>query len=108
MFPSSAQTAVRAPSYIDITVDTNHSSTPDFLRAHLITSRGTLSNAFSRSTKAKHFLFLTIMLLPHLSDQKDSICCSISRNYSKLQVIHLYHVADPCLYHPLHYLHSLI
>ena len=51
--PSVVLTTVCAPSYIAMTAFTNHSSTPSFLRAHLVTSLGTLSNAFSKSTKAK-------------------------------------------------------
>ena len=36
-----------------MTADTNHSSTPNLRIAHLITSLGTLSKAFSKSTKPK-------------------------------------------------------
>jgi len=44
---------VFAPEYIDITADTSRSSTPSFRIAQLITSLGTLSKAFSKSTKPK-------------------------------------------------------
>src|SRR5580698_5514489 len=50
--PLSHLIKVFAPSYIVITVRTSHSSTPAFLNAHLTTSRGTQSNAFSKSTNA--------------------------------------------------------
>jgi len=50
-------TTVYGPPYIAMTAFTNHSSTPAFLRAHLVTSLGTLSNAFSRITKAKYSFF---------------------------------------------------
>ena len=45
---------VFAPEYIDITADTSHSSTPSLRIAQLITSLGTLSKAFSISTKPKY------------------------------------------------------
>jgi len=49
--PSVVLTTVCAPSHIAMTAFTIHSSSPAFLRAHLVTSLGTLSNAFSKSTK---------------------------------------------------------
>jgi len=39
--------------YTDMTVDTNHCSTPNLGIAHLITSLRTLSKAFTKSTKPK-------------------------------------------------------
>jgi len=46
--------------YIDITADTSYSSTTSLRIAQLITSLGTLSKAFSKSTKPKYsFLPLT-------------------------------------------------
>src|SRR5664279_2422076 len=50
-------TAVDASSYIDLITDTIHSSTPNFRKAHHTTSLGTLSKAFSKSTKAIHRSF---------------------------------------------------
>src|SRR5206468_7766983 len=47
-------TAVVTLSYIDMMTLTSHSSTFSFLNAHHNTSDGTLSKAFSRSTKAIH------------------------------------------------------
>ena len=47
-------TRLRALLYIACTRRTIHSSTPTFLIAHHKTFRGTRSNAFSRSTKAKN------------------------------------------------------
>ena len=47
-------TWLRALLYIACTRRTIHSSTPTFLIAHHKTFRGTRSNAFSRSTKAKN------------------------------------------------------
>jgi len=38
-----------------MTADTSHSSTPNLRIAHLITSLGTLSKAYSKSTKPSHF-----------------------------------------------------
>ena len=43
----------RPPIYIDITAYTSHSLTPSLCIAQLITSLGTLSKAFSKSTKPK-------------------------------------------------------
>jgi len=53
LLPKTVITTVLAPVYIDITADTNHSSTPTLCIAYLITSLGTLSKAFSKSTKPK-------------------------------------------------------
>src|SRR5206468_3174192 len=50
-------TAVFTSSYIDCITLTNHSSTFSFLRDHQRISLGTLSNAFSKSTKAIHSSF---------------------------------------------------
>src|SRR6267154_1169949 len=50
-------TDVVTPSYMLLIKLTSHSSTPTCLRAHHTTSRGTLSNAFSKSTKAIHNSF---------------------------------------------------
>ena len=47
-------TFVEASSYIAFITDTIHSSTPRYLSIHQTTSRGTLSNAFSKSTKTIH------------------------------------------------------
>ena len=44
-------TFVEASSYIAFITDTIHSSTAKYLNAHQTTSRSTLSNAFSKSTK---------------------------------------------------------
>ena len=44
--PSVVLTTVCAPSYIGMATFTNHSSTPAFLRAHLVTSLGILTNVF--------------------------------------------------------------
>src|SRR6476619_5353895 len=73
-------TAVVAPSYIVIITFTIHSSTPTFLRAHQTTSRGTLSNAFSRSTKAiQRTLFLARCLSKtNLKQLNDDITKCIS------------------------------
>ena len=57
---------VFAPVYIDITADTSHSSTRSLCIAQLITSFGTLSKAFSKSTKQNQKSFLPVILL-HLS-----------------------------------------
>ena len=51
-------TLLLLPEYIAITILTNHSITPSFLKDHLTTSLGTLSKAFSGSTKAKYSFFL--------------------------------------------------
>ena len=59
--PFPTLTAVLASTYVYITVLINHSSTPSFRKAHFTTSLGTLSKAFSKSTKPKYsFLFLPI------------------------------------------------
>src|SRR2546425_6076015 len=50
-------TAVVTPSYKLLITFTIHSYTPTCLRAHHKTSCGTLSNAFSKSTKAIHNSF---------------------------------------------------
>ena len=44
--------SLQASVYNAITVRMSHSSTPSIFKAHLTTSLGTLSNAFSKSTKA--------------------------------------------------------
>ena len=55
---------VLACLYMAITTLTNHSSTPSFLMTHSTTFLGTLSKAFSRSTKTHHSsLFFSISLL---------------------------------------------
>jgi len=46
-------TTVFAPVYIDMTADTNRSSTHSLCIAHLITSVRTLSKAFSKYTQPK-------------------------------------------------------
>jgi len=51
-------TTVFAPVFIDMNANTSHSSTPNLCIAHLITSLGTLSKAFSKSTKPKLSIFL--------------------------------------------------
>src|SRR6266516_1979376 len=50
-------TDVVTPLYMLLITFTIHSSTPTYLRAHHSTSRGTLSKAFSKSTKAIHNSF---------------------------------------------------
>src|SRR5664279_2918855 len=62
--PSPSLIAVDALSYIAWITLTSHSSTPNFLSAHQTTSRGTLSKAFSRSTKAIH---ISCFLVKNLS-----------------------------------------
>ena len=51
--------------YIDITADTSHSSTPSLRIAQLITSLGTLSKAFSKSTKPKYNSKILLRLSCH-------------------------------------------
>jgi len=51
-------TTVFAPVYIDMTADTNHSSTPNLRIAHLITSLGTLSKAFPNPQSQNRASFL--------------------------------------------------
>jgi len=54
-------TIVFAPRYMAITADTNHSSTPNLRKAHLITSLGTLSKAFPNlQIRNKVFLLLSL------------------------------------------------
>ena len=50
---SKGLTTVFASVYMDMTADTNHSSTPNLCIAYLITSLRTLSKSFSKSTKRK-------------------------------------------------------
>src|SRR5206468_1237713 len=50
-------TPIFTSSYIDCITLTNHSSTFSFLRDHQRISLGTMSNAFSKSTKAIHSSF---------------------------------------------------
>ena len=58
LYPCFVLTTVLALLYIVITVWTSLSSIPSCLNAHLTTSLGTLSNAFSKSTNAKNKSFL--------------------------------------------------
>ena len=51
-------TLLLLPEYIAMTILTNHSITPSFLKDHLTTALGILSKGFSRSTKAKYSFFL--------------------------------------------------
>ena len=61
--------------YIACTRRTIHSSTPTFLIAHHKTFRGTGSNAFSRSTKAKNRVrFLPLDVTSHKSDWTSRPC----------------------------------
>src|ERR1700757_4181862 len=53
-------TDVETSQYIALITSTIHSSTPALLKAHQSTSRGTLSNAFSRSTNAIHKPYLSL------------------------------------------------
>ena len=75
--PSVVLTTVCAPSYIAMAALTNLSCTTAFLRAHLVTSLGTLSNAFFQIYKRKVELlsFATIFIL-HLPYCEDCICSS--------------------------------
>jgi len=57
LLAQSVLTTVFVPVYIDTTANTSHSSTPNLCIAHLITSLGTLSKAFSKSTKPKYSFF---------------------------------------------------
>ena len=52
LYPSPTLTLLLTSLYMDWTRCTNHSSIPSLRIAHQMTSRGTRSNAFSRSTKA--------------------------------------------------------
>ena len=52
LYPSPTLTLLLTSLYMDWTRRTNHSSIPSLRIAHQMTSRGTRSNAFSRSTKA--------------------------------------------------------
>ena len=53
LYEASVLTMVLAQLYKSITACTSQSYTPDFLMAYLITSLGSLSNAFTRSTKVR-------------------------------------------------------
>src|SRR3984885_8435659 len=56
VFPTLHLTDVRVPSYIDFISRTIFSVIPFFLRLQYITSLGTLSKAFSRSTNVQYLL----------------------------------------------------
>ena len=60
---------------------------PGYAMAHLITSLVTLSNAFSRSTKARHFLLLGQVFLHHL--KMPWIRVSFTGIQTKLHLINL-------------------
>ena len=62
--PSVVLTTVCAPSCIALTAFTNHSSTSAFLRAHLLTSLGTLLNAFPYLQKQNRASFLYTHISP--------------------------------------------
>jgi len=103
-----------APVYTDMTADTNHSSTPNLCIAHRITSVGTLSKAFSKSTKPKYSFYpltlkfscicLTVKMasvvpLPFINPNcisSTSICCRIlcsktdKRGYISFSFLSLY------------------
>jgi len=70
-----------------MTADTNHSWTPFLHIAHLITSLGTLSKAFSKSTKPKELLSFNSKILLYLSYNKNGISSSLTFYKSNLRVI---------------------
>jgi len=73
-----------------MTAFTNHSSTPAFLRAHLVTSLGTLIKCFFQIYKSKEQLSFTPIFLLHLQYCEDCICSSFPWHKSKLHSINLY------------------
>ena len=77
-------TFVVASSYIALITDTIHSFTPKCLSAHQTTSLGTLSNAFSKSTKAKMWEIVLLIKLPH--------CNSIFQDYQTYGGSFIYHL----------------
>ena len=99
-------TTVFAPVYIDTTADTNHSSTPNLRIAYHITSLGTLSKAFSKSTKTKVEL-LSFKILLHLSYSKNGISGSFTFHKSKLHIIYLNLLPNSVLKDPFHHFHSM-
>src|SRR6267154_3968015 len=80
-------TDVVTPSYMLLITLTIHSSTPTCLRPHHTTSRGTLSEAFSKSTKAIHNSLLSKELFLDLTHNKNGIPCSFSSTKSKLHLL---------------------
>ena len=87
-------TFVVASLHIAFITDTIHSSTPRYLSAHQTTSLGTLSNAFSKSTKViRSSLFLFQIYLLQLTDYEKSICRAPTCHKSKLHAINFYNLS---------------
>ena len=105
--PAQDRTTVLASLNRAITAATSHSSTPDNLRAHLTTSLGTLSNAFSRSTNAEIFP-LGKMLLLHLSYYEDGIRGTFPWHEAKLHGVYSGLLPDSGFQHSFVQLHGLV
>ena len=73
----------------------------------LVICLGTVSNAFSRCTKAQQFLSFIPMFLLHQPRNEDSACSSFPRSESKLYIINYYLFHDRCLKHTFYHLHSM-
>src|SRR5206468_1477367 len=85
-------TAVFTSSYNDCITLTSHSSTFRFLRDHQRISLRTLSNAFSKSTKAIHSSFFLHRYLSCscLTMNMASVCGSVTLAETKLHTIQTY------------------
>ena len=71
--------------------DTIHSSTPRHLNAHQTTSLGTLSKAFSKSTKAiQSSLFLARYFSCSWRTMNNCICCAFPGHKTKLHAINFH------------------
>jgi len=85
-----------------MTAFTNHFSIPAFLRTHLVTSLGTLSNIFFRIYKSKAELLSFTPFLLHLCTMKNA-SSSFPWHKSKLNSIDLYFLSDPSLKHKFYH-----
>jgi len=87
---------------------TNHSSTPAFLRAHLVTSLGTLIKCFFQIYKSKEeLLSFTPVFLLHLPYCEDWIYSSFPWHKSKLHCINHYFLSDPSFKHTFCHFHCM-
>ena len=108
--PDPTLTIVLKSSYKLISACTNTSGNHLFLSAHFATFPGTLSNAFSKSTKHNHaqlFLFFT-EFLSYPSQNKQLTSCAFPRHTAKLHIIYRYQSSYSVLQPSLHSLHCVL
>ena len=100
-------TTVFAPVYIDMTANTNYSSTHNLCIAHRITSVGTLSKDFPNPQSQSRAPSFKSKILLHLSCGKNGISGSFTFRKSKLHIIYLNLLLNSVLKDPFHHFHSM-